>query len=504
MNTNFMATVFLISSLGVSSTFGELKVSANNLVLLSVKNDPTVSFRIWFKVGSQNDPAGKEGLASITASMLTDAATQNNTYEQVIDKLFPLAASYSASASTEMTVVYGRVHKDNLSDYYPLLVDAILRPAFKQEDLERLKSEALDYLEKRLRYSSDEELGKAVLYNNIFAGTAYGHITTGLVEALKRITLDDIKSFYRQYYTRDNVIIGLGGGYDAGLVKRLEKDMKSLPSGAPESPAKPKPRAIKGMNVTIVEKKDAASTAISMGFPISILRGSKDWYALAIANSWLGEHRNSSSHLYQVIREERGLNYGDYSYIENFPNGGQRTKPPQNVARRQQIFEMWIRPVPHEARHFALRAALREFKRLVEEGMTHDDFTLTRDFLRKYVLHYAPTTMERLGYALDDRFYGIKGSHLDNFRAMMGKITLADVNAAIRKHWQYGNMRIAFVTNNAQSLKDALINETPSPITYATTKPQSLLAEDKEISTFPLNVKAENVKIVAVEELFVR
>ncbi len=49
------------------------------------------------------------------------------------------------------------------------------------------------------------------------------------------------------------------------------------------------------------------------------MRGDEDFYPLAVANSWLGEHRNSSSHLYQVIREERGLNYGDYSYIEYFP-----------------------------------------------------------------------------------------------------------------------------------------------------------------------------------------
>ena len=94
-----------------------------------------------------------------------------------------------------------------------------------------------------------------------------------------------------------------------------------------------------------------------MGFPIQVLRGSKDWYALAIANSWLGEHRNSSGRLYNVIREARGLNYGDYSYLEHFPNAGQRFLPPQNVARRQQIFEIWIRPVPNETRHFALRAA---------------------------------------------------------------------------------------------------------------------------------------------------
>jgi zinc protease len=486
-----------------SSIYGEQKVTRDTPVLVPVNNDPTVSFILWFKVGSQNDPPGKEGLASITASMLADASTQKNSYEEILDKLFPLAASYNASTSVEMTVITGRTHKDNLKEYYPLLIDAILFPAFKQEDLDRIKSQVLNYLEHTLRYSSDEELGKAVLYNEIFAGTPYGHIPSGLVESVKSITIDDVKKFYEEHYRSGNLTIGVGGGYDHALVRELQSDLKRLPPGAPKAIPKPRTKTLKGVNVSIVAK-DAQATAISIGFPINILRGSKDWYALAIANSWLGQHRNSSSHLYQVIREERGLNYGDYSYIEHFPGGGGRTVPPQNVARRQQIFEIWIRPVPNETRQFALRAGLHEFKHLVEHGLSESEFTLTTNFLRKYVLHYASTTFERLGYAIDDRFYAIKGSHLTNFRKAMDNVSRADVNAAIKKYWQYGNMEIAMVTNDAQLLKDALVNDTPSPITYKTPKPDSILEEDKQISSFPLKVKPENVQIVPVERLFVK
>ena len=176
--------------------------------------------------------------------------------------------------------------------------------------------------------------------------------------------------------------------------------------------------------------------------------------------------------------------------------------PPANVCRRQQIFEIWIRPVPNAARHFALRAALRELQKFVDHGLTEEEFRETQKFLRKFVLHLAPTTMDRLGYALDDRFYGIKGSHLENFRRAMDEVTLADVNAAIKKYLQYENMDIAIVTKDAESLKKALVDETPSPITYPTPKPESVLAEDREISVFPLHIKAENVRIVPVAELF--
>jgi zinc protease len=174
------------------------------------------------------------------------------------------------------------------------------------------------------------------------------------------------------------------------------------------------------------------------------------------------------------------------------------------VSRRQQIFEIWIRPVPNEARHFALRAALRAFTRLVDHGMTESEFTLTRKFLRNFVLNYAPTTMERLGYAIDDKFYAIKGSHLEKFRKMMDQVTLKDVNAAIKKYWQYHDMEIAIVTKDAESLKQALVTDSPSPITYATTKPQHVLDEDKEISTFPLGIRADDVTIVPVADLFMK
>ncbi|MBI4810041.1 MAG: insulinase family protein [Ignavibacteriales bacterium] len=503
MKTTISAILCTLLLMMTTMTTAEQRISNKNLVLLPIKNDPTVSFRIWFKVGSQNDPAGKEGLANITAQMLTDASTQKNSYEQILNKLYPLAAGYSAPVNVEMTVITGRTHKDNLNDYYPLFMDAILQPAFKQDDLDRIKSQVLNFLENTLRYASDEELGKAILYNDIFEATPYGHITAGTIEAVKSITLDDIREFYKKYYTKDNLVIGLGGGYDMTLIDNLKIDLAKLPGGVPRAIQKPKANPIDGFDVTIVEK-DAPATAISMGFPINVQRGTKDWYALAIATSWLGEHRNSSSHLYQVIREVRGLNYGDYAYIENFPNGGRYQLPPQNVCRRHQIFEIWLRPVPNETRHFALRAALREFKKLVENGLTEDQFNLTKKFLRNYILHFAPTTMERLGYAIDDKFYNIRGSHLEMYRKMMNEIKLEDVNAAIKKHWQFKNMKIAVITKDAQSFKDALVNDAPSSITYKTPKPESVLEEDKEINVFPLKVSTDNVKIVQVGDLFVR
>ncbi|HET6204848.1 MAG TPA: pitrilysin family protein [Planctomycetota bacterium] len=473
-------------------------------VLLPVAEDPNVDFKIWFKVGSQDDPPGKEGLAALTASLLTEGATQKNAYDAILEKLYPMAASYDASVDREMTVVTGEVHRDHLERFLPLFLDALVRPAFKADDLERLRDQALVFVEKALRYTSDEELGKAALNSRLFAGTRYAHPIVGTAEGLRSITREDVLAFSRAHFTRENVVVGVGGAYPADLPDRLAKELSALPSGRPSSLPPPPLEEPEGRDVVLVEKP-GPSTAISIGVPIDLQRGSREFAALSIASNWLGVHRNSTGRLYQVLREARGLNYGDYAYVEAFPNGGRRIMPPTGVGRRRQLFEVWIRPVPRDRAIFALRGALREVDRLVERGLSKEEFEEARRFLKKYSLHYAETTSERLGYAVDDRFYGIEKGHLKSFRSFLDEATREDVNAAIRRHFSTENLVIAIVTADAKGLADALVSDAPSPIDYgADKKPPEILAEDKEIERYPLRIRREKVSIVPVDEIFAR
>ena len=473
-------------------------------VYLPVPADPVLSYNIWFQVGSQNDPAGKEGLAWLTGEMIANGSTTQNTYQQIVAKLFPMAASYDVRVDREMTTLRARAHRDHGAAFGALFADAYLRPAFSAADFERIRNRGLSYLEKALRYAQDEELGKAAFYGFVFDGTSYRHPVNGTVEGLKSITLDDVKAFYNKYYTRDRTVFGLGGGYDDATSAAFTATRDQLPpdSGVTPAPA-PQPAAFEGRHVMLVSKP-GADASISFGFPIDLRRGDKDYYALWVATSWLGEHRNSSSHLYKVIRQARGLNYGDYAYIEAFPEGGFRQMPPTNVARRQQLFEVWIRTLPNDKAVFALRAALRELRKLVDNGMTDEQFELTRTFLRKYIRHFAPTTRGRLGYAIDDRFYGIEQSHLEQFVKMMDELTLSDVNRAIKTHLQYKNLKIAMVTGEAESIKSALVTAAPTKITYDVSKPEEVLREDEEIAVEPLDIAADRVTVVPVDTIFQR
>jgi len=471
------------------------------LVLLPDPADPTISLRFGFRVGSQDDPNGKEGLAALTAAMLTGGATKKRSYEEILRLLYPMAAGIEGQVDKEMTVISGRTHKDNLTAFRSLFIEVIREPAFREDDFKRLRTNAINFLETSLRYGDDEELGKAALGEFVFAGTPYGHLHSGHVASLGAITLDDVKAFYKRHYTPANLTIGIAGGYSEEFAERVQREAQKLPAGRPAAVPKLRPGPIEGLQIEIIEK-DADATAISFGFPIDAVRSSRDIFALAVANSWLGEHRNHSSRLYQAIRDARGLTYGAYSYIEFFPDAGRFMVPRPNVARRRPAFQIWIRPVPNSARIFAFRAALRELQQLVDNGLRWEQFDLTRRFLENYSLNYAPTSMTKLGYAMDDVFYGIPGSYLERFRKRMETLTLEDVNAAIKKYLQYKNLKVVFVTSEAQQLKEALVANTPSPITYPSPKPQDVLEEDKAISVYPISVKPENISIRPVDTMF--
>jgi zinc protease len=467
--------------------------------LLSSPANPLVAVRVVFRAGSQNDPVGKEGLAALTAAMIAEGGTQSLTYRQVLEALYPMAASLGGECHKELTVFSGTIHRDNLAVYIPIVTDMIIRPRFAPEDFDRLKNESIDYITKSLRGNDDEQLGKWTLQVEIYKNHPYGHPDTGTAQGLKSITLEDVKEFHRRHYSRPALELGLAGGFSETTPALIDQAFAKLPHSPLEIAPLPPPRLAKGLEVTIVEKP-ADATAISFGFPIDVTRRDDDFYALAVANSYLGEHRTFNGKLMQDLRGKRGLNYGDYSYIEDFIQEGRSTFPIPNNPRRQAYFSVWIRPVPADKSVFALRAALWELDRLIDQGMSADDFENTRAFLINYSKLWVQTLSRRLGYAIDGQFHGTKDL-VTELAERLPKLSVDHVNAAVRKHLKKGGMTVAIVARDAAGLRDQLISGKPTPLVYDTQgTPEDVLAEDKAIATYPL--KNVTVRIVPVDQMF--
>ncbi len=489
-----LALTFMVFS---CAEVGPKKLSTE---LLPLQGNPLVSFRILLNVGSANDPPGKEGLCTLTLSMLANGGSKSLAFKEIQKKFYPMAASVGLAVDKEMSVFTGTIHIDNLDKYYAIFKDMLLDPGFREEDFSRIKTRQLNFVERNLVSNMDEQFGKEILNLMMYEGHPYGHHEAGTVESLKSLTLDDIKAFYKEHFLQGNITIGLVGGYPLDFPDKVIKDFSALAEGQTPKLRLPAQRKPSGLEIVIAEKKTPA-TAISMGFPLSISKANPDYFPLWIAVSHFGEHRQHLSLLFQKIREQRGQNYGDYAYADHFIQGRDKF-PAQNYCRQEQYFSIWIRPLANSNRHFVLRQALIELKKLVEEGIPKERFEKTRTYLLNYTKLYAQTLGERLGWQMDSHYYGWE-DFLAEAQKRLPTIKHEDVNRAIKKYLNFDNAYIAMITDDAKSLKEALVANTPSPIKYANPNmPKEVLEEDKIIQIFPLDIKPEKVRIAPAADFF--
>lgn len=491
------------------------------VVELKQPNSNKIVIKLMFMNGSRLDSQGKEGLTQLTSSLIMQGGTKDLTYSQIQDKIYPWAAYYGSSTDKDVTVFTFAVHKDFLDEFYPIVRDLILYPSFDEKDFQRVKDNQQNFVDQVIRASSDEEYSKKALEDLLFRGTSYQHMTAGTSEGVTSITLNDVKNYYKEFYTVNNLLLGIAGNYSESFLNQLKADMKKLPDVRVKRDPTFNLNKPNGVNVEIIVKDGAFGSAIFTGAPLSITRSDDDFAALMVANSWLGEHRKSYGQLYQKIRETRSMNYGNYTYIEWYNNGGSFMLPPSGVPREHNYFSIWIRPVQigqqlrsqyEELKdveighaHFALRMAVQTIDNLIKNGMTQKDFESTREFLRSYNKLYIATPSEQLGYLMDSRFYGRK-DYINEIDQLLAKLTLDDVNKAIKKYLQVENMYVTIVTDRseAEALAQSLMNNTPSPMSYSNLVksglPESVLKEDDEAADYKLNIK--NIKLVESKDTF--
>ncbi len=504
MKKNISLFLILLSFFANAADVTELKLPKSDIIVI----------KLMFRNGSMTDPAGKEGLTALTASCIMEGGTKDLSSTAIKDMIYPWAASYGESVDKEVSIFTFSVHRDHLAKFYPVIKGLILTPRFDEEDFKRVKSNQQNYVDEVIRTSSDEEYSKKLLEDFLFRGSSYQHPVSGTSGGVSGISITDVKNHYSNYFSRSNLNIGIAGNYTPEFLNKLKADMETLPEMKVTLPAPAMARVPNGIEVEIISKESALGSAIFAGFPMAVTRSNDDFAALMIANSWLGEHRKSYSRLYQKIREQRSMNYGDYTYIEWYQNGGSNMLPRPGYPRQSNYFSIWLRPVqtakglkaqyPELATieighaHFALRLALREIDLLLGNGINKEDFELTREFLRSYMKLYAQTPEQQLGYLMDSRFYNRK-NWLETADQLLAACTPEKVNAAIKKYWQTQNIFITIVTDQseavplARSLRDGLV----SPMSYSDVlkgvlSPE-ILAEDELIKAYPMKVSSVNI-----------
>ncbi len=410
----------LILSFGLASSLsaaplGTRTVLDNDATLLVAERPglPMVVLSMVLKTGAAVDPQGKQGLANLTAALLT-RGTKNYSAQALAEELDFLGTSLSVDAGNDATTIGLTTLTKNLDRSFALLAEVILSPSFPQDEFERIRKE----IEGRL-HSNEEDpgwvAGKA-FREHLYPQHPYGRLVSGQAETLARITPDDIRQFHATYYRPNNAIIAIAGEITQDRVGSLFAshfaDWKAadLPNFSwPDPPG----REARQVNLD----KEVTQANIMIGHS-GIARSHPDYYAVLIMNHILGGG-GFGSRLMDRIREEQGYAYSVGSYFSARKHPGPFTVALQtkNESARQAIAETL--------------AVIRHFR---QEEATEEEVEAAKAYLTNSFPLRLISNSDVAGMLPVLEFYGLGLDYPDRYPDIIGSVTLEQVRVAAKQH----------------------------------------------------------------------
>lgn len=407
----------------------------NGLKVLLMKDStlPYVSYTMLLKSGTTADPQGRSGLASMTASLLERGTSKRNA-EQLAKSLDQIGADFSVSVANDYTIAGASglsFHQQSLlADFAEILTE----PSFSATEIEKVRALTIA----GIRQSADNPAGfVGTIYDDfIYGDHPYGTRTSGTLQDVRRIRKKDIIKHYVTHYRPNHAILAIVGSYSDSILEDLEKAFESWTPRDLEPIQVPQFPEIKNINLQLVHKADLQQTQIRFGNK-GIQRSHPDFLVLRLANTILGGA--FASRLVDEIREKRGLTYTISSYFDARLYEGPFTV--STFTRHEKVKE-------------TIEETLKTIQLFREKGVTEQEVKDAKALLKGSFPRAIETPEALAQNLLILRFYNIPDSYLTNYIRDVEKLTVAQVNQAIKKYFDATNMKILVFSAKEKVLSD--------------------------------------------------
>jgi predicted Zn-dependent peptidase len=390
------------------------------VLLLEKHGVPIVNFAALVKTGAAADPAGEEGLASITAQLLRKG-TQKRTAQQFAADSDFTGGSVEADASADFSSVSGEFLNKDLARGLDLFSDALLHPLFPQAEVDKLLAQSLD----GVRAAKDEARSVLGTYYNayLFNGNGYGRTSDGDEISLTRIHRDAIVKFYETFYAPGNIILAVAGDFQtADMKKKLEEVFGEWPSKPVTPVTIPVLPPVKGKKLLLVDKPDATQTYFAIG-NVATAAGDPDRVAIRLVNTIFGGRFTSL--LNEALRVESGLTYGAISAFD-----------PRKAPGPFGIYSY----TKNESTAQAIDMALQVLQKLHKQGITAEELASAKSYIKGQFPPSIETSKQLAQIVAINEFYGLDDREINDLEARLDAVTPAIAQQAIQKHFPTDNL----------------------------------------------------------------
>jgi zinc protease len=353
----------------------EFKLPNGMQVYLVEQHDlPVLTAQLTVLRGSDANPPGRPGLASFTAQMMNEG-TESRTSPQLADDIAQIGASLNAASSADASTVTGAGLTKNADKLFDLLSDVALHPAFRAEEIERVRK-------LRLTTLLQQNDNPGILANRVFVHevygdkSPYGFLETGTPESTQATTREDLVQFYKGGFAPDNCALVVAGDVTELQLKKLAMKYFAWWTGRAASSKAPMAANTLTRRVVIVDKPNAPQSALRIG-QVGLARSHPDYVPLTVMNDILGGM--FSSRINMNLREVHGYTYGAFSQFQ-FRRGtgpfvvGSMIRTDVTAPAVKEVFAELERMRSAEVSPGELSAAKETFER----GLTADFETTTR------------------------------------------------------------------------------------------------------------------------------
>ncbi len=405
-----------------------------SIYLCEQKDVPVISLSAIFPAGAIYD-AGKSGLASLTATALKHG-TKSFTKTKLDETLDFNAAYINTFASKESAGLSSKFASKDLPKILGIVKEVLLDPVFDVKEFDKEKKKLLQQLDQQKE--SPRSIMPAYFDKFMYGNHVYGNVIQGTKSSVSKLTVLDIKNFYKENYLPEGSAIALVGDFN---ISDMKATLSSLFAGwkkgiKPQINLATKAITTQSSNrVLLINKDDAKETTFYIGAP-GISRNNPDYVAIDVVNTLFGGRFTSM--LNDELRVNSGLTYGASSRFGALKNAGTF------------VISTFTAQKTTEA---AIDKALEVLDNLHKKGIDEDALTSAKNYVKGQFPPRYETASQLSGLLTQMFWYGFDESFINNFEKNVDGLNLEKAKQIIATYFPKDKLQFVMVGKSSEIKK---------------------------------------------------
>jgi zinc protease len=394
------------------------RIQLDNGMVIFLQEDhelPLIRGSARIRGGARDIPAEKAGMVGIYASSWRTGGTESKTGDQLDELLESRAARVETGGGDDSTSVSFDTLKGDFDTVFPIFIDVLQHPAFRQEKIDLARTQANTGISRR----NDEPLGIASREAaRLGYGTNSPYARQAEYATIASITRDDLLAFHKKYVYPNNIILGLTGDFDsAQMEQKLRKAFGSWAKGPAASRVAPAGGTPAAPGVYFIPKDDVTQAYINL-VHTGITRNNPDYYPLLVMNEILGG--GFSGRLMNEIRSKLGLAYsvgGGVGSDWDHPGLFRVAMGTKSGSTAQ-----------------AIDALKKQLAALHEQPFTDEELALAKESILNAFVFNSDSKNKVLAQRMGLEFYGYPADWWQQYAKNVEKVTAADVARVAKQY----------------------------------------------------------------------